>query len=697
MTSRTRRTTRTDGARGRDPLSPRLRRGSLALLLALPSILGCDRTAARPRAPEVQRAVAPAPSSQIDLPPGARARLGTHAFRHVLSKRPHFMPSSQGAGLVVAVSPDDRWIATASYWEKTVRVFARATGRCSWTIPCERRSNHVAFSPAGSLLAITDQRGGVRLFDVRRKRLVRKLQTRSSSSCADPAGCDKRFGYAYMTRFSHDGKLLATASWGKVYLWETASGRLLRTLDAPQDRVEHVAFSPDGSLLAAAQTRGTLRVWHVESGAARFVREKAAKKAVAVVFLGNSQLLLVGAPSPSFWNAATGSRIARSLPPAAKGPFRALAAAYSPATSLLALGGSALAIWDMKSGKLRHRLAGHVRGTCSVAFTADGKTLVSGGYDDMVRLWRAGREVRPAPSHGGAVHALAISPSSELLAASGRDGEIQVWSARSYDLLTTLPSRGDPVDAIAFVTATRIAAGAGKWVHVWDLERGARGALSKPAKPLLRLGPHTYDDVSLLAVSRGGKALASGGPYRVLLWTLPSGKLVRKYAFGLTEGITFARDGKLVALRVDNNESVAWQLPAKGAPRRSWAGSARDGRTSAFSPDGSTLALAGSDLRLLQASSGRLLAKAERAPAGVVSLAVSHDSRRLIAGCKDGTVRLFEVSSGAKNKPRSLRLIRSFKGHRSRVMAVAFFPDGRRAASGSDDHTVLIWKIPPRR
>src|SRR5689334_13818425 len=84
--------------------------------------------------------------------------------------------------------------------------------------------------------------------------------------------------------------------------------------------------------------------------------------------------------------------------------------------------------------KARACLHGHTTIVASVAFTADGTTLASGGCDGMVKLWdvKTGKELATLQGGGGDhVYAVAFSPDSKTLAVGRQTGPVELWDVAS--------------------------------------------------------------------------------------------------------------------------------------------------------------------------------------------------------------------------------------------------------------------------
>jgi WD40 repeat protein len=147
----------------------------------------------------------------------------------------------------------------------------------------------------------------------------------------------------------------------------------------------------------------------------------------------------------------------------------------------------------------------------------------------------------------------------------------------------------------------------------------------------------------------------------------------------------FAPDGGTLALAIDDGTVKLWDLWGERV-RLTLQAHRGPVWSVAFSPGGDTLATASSDatVKLWDVATGKERQALKHANA-VRSIDFARDGQRLVSGSRDGSVRVWDLDSGES------RLLG--KGHDGEVVAVAFSPDGRTAASGSGDRTVRLWDV----
>ncbi|WP_051799272.1 nSTAND1 domain-containing NTPase [Catenuloplanes japonicus] len=319
---------------------------------------------------------------------------------------------------------------------------------------------------------------------------------------------------------------------------------------------------------------------------------------------------------------------------------------------------------------LRRTLTDHTEIVTSVAFSPDGRMLVTAGLDGTRLRDMDTGQTRSIPT--GAVMASVFSPDSRTLAAAGVDGTVQVWDVATGQVRGTLPGSSGHVLSVVFSPDghTLVTSGVDGQVRLRDVATGqTRSTLTGHTGP-----------VSSVAFSPDGRTLATAGDTTARLWDAVTGQ-TRSVLTGHTDSVlsvAFSPDGRTLATAGDDGTVRLWDA-ATGQTRTILSGSAQ---WLAFSPDGRTLAGGSSQAttRLWDTGTGQ---PRLTLPGGMFSAAFSPDGHTLATGGSTGTVRLWEV---AGEQPRT-----TLTGHADRVNGVAFSPDGRTLATAGNDGTVRLW------
>jgi WD40 repeat protein len=553
-----------------------------------------------------------------------------------------------GYGSFVAFSPDGQLVASDSE-DNTLSLWETGTGKLRGRLAGhEDRVTAAAFDPGGTTLVSASADGTALVWDLGRVTPAQPPQEQPGPAdlLGDPLppGALARLGSARLRceggraalAFAPDGQTLALGTAGNegtaIRLIDLATGKELRRIRDYEGWIERLAFSPDGKLLAGS------------AGEAVY-----------------------------FWDPATGARL--------------------------------------------HQFVGHPAGVSSFAFSPDGKVLaVAGGAaqavlgglereteDHAVHLWdvATGRELGLLPGHRTAVVAVAFSPDGRRLVSASADeqwgdadhlhrveGSLCVWDMATGKLTrrravpaarVTLSPDGQTLtfaegkNTVCFwdMAAERV---------LWRLERGEGG----------------------WAFSADGRVVAAAAADDLIhLYEAATGKELRRVRVSLSGGshvAGFSPDGKRL---VTVGGAVRLWDAVTGEEWRPFGGHREPVTCLAFSPDGKTLASGSADqsVRVWEAATGKELGRLTGLPGPLASLAFSADGRGVVIGLPGGAVCLWEPATGTKE-------VQTFREQEGASSPQVLSPDGRLAATvggdggerlGQDTSVVRLWSRATRR
>ena len=270
---------------------------------------------------------------------------------------------------------------------------------------------------------------------------------------------------------SPDGKILAVAADG-LQLWSTATGQRIGSTLPAADAGGPVAFSPDGSLVAAIGTDGKARLWKVatqqETGTAVTVGPGASQGALAFSPDGKTFATVGANGTAALWSVATQRRIGalmtaggRGLPaPSGRGQAGRRGRVQPGRRHARHRGrDGSIRLWDAATQQeIGTPMTAGPEPVYALAFSPDGATLATAGGDGSARLWDAATQQEigtPMTAGPGPVYALAFSPDGATLATAGRRRRAPAsgtWPSRPGCWPPPAPSRTNPSPASSGLT-----------------------------------------------------------------------------------------------------------------------------------------------------------------------------------------------------------------------------------------------------
>lgn len=267
-----------------------------------------------------------------------------------------------------------------------------------------------------------------------------------------------------------------------------------------------------------------------------------------------------------------------------------------------AVDGKSLVVWDTAVGCPVRTLLAHQKTIHSLAFSPDGKQLLSGSADATAILWNpaTGEPVRTFRGHAGPIRSVAFGPDGTRVLTGSEDRTAILWDAHTGEPLQKLTGHTREVLGVAFSPdGTKLATASGdRSAALWDVATGQRTATLRGHR----------EDVACVAFSPdGGRVVTGANDDTAVVWDAASGKRLGLAARHGTDvySVAFTPDGRRL-ITGERQDLIQLSDPAAGTTVRQYIGHMAD----------------------------------------VHSLSVSPDGRVFLSGSKDGTARLWDLATG---------------------------------------------------
>lgn len=397
--------------------------------------------------------------------------------------------------------------------------------------------------------------------------------------------------------YSHNGKLMATASDNKIHIWDCITSNELTILEEHSQQVNSLHFSVESDVLASGASDGVIGLWNLETKECRKLKGHMGS-VTSVHFSPNQQYLVSGGSDGTLrlWDTIVEKEIHIF-----RGHTEEVTSVqFRPDAQVIASGSDdkTIRIWDIKTQDCSNVFKIDTK-VYAVCFSLDRKMLAAVGADKTIRLWDLiNGQLRLFKEHTGTVYSLHFSPDSKILASAGSAGNIFLWDVENGQF-KILVGHSNLIKAVHFTPdGKRLASGGwDQTLRVWIINSNS----------LWFQEGHT-DWVNSVCFNSKKQILASGSHDKTIrLWGVTNGHMLSCLS-GHTDavyGVCFSNDGKKLASASIDKTIRVWDIETgqftvlKG--HNSWVNSVF------FSPDGKTLVSGSGDktIRLWDIETGQ--------------------------------------------------------------------------------------------
>ncbi|OWK34517.1 WD40 repeat domain-containing protein [Fimbriiglobus ruber] len=491
------------------------------------------------------------------------------------------------------------------------------------------------------------------------------------------------------------GKLVVSGSADKtVRGWDRGAGKELWAWTG-KSAVCAVAVRKDGRRVAVGTADGSLTILSVDGSETPKVLASVPAHAAGVAGVayhpdGTRVVTCGGDGIARTWSLPDNgppANLAKFEVPARSGPVTTVAlstVAFSADGRLIATGGADAIprVWDVQTGGEVRGFRGHTDWVTGVAFAPDGRALISVGVDKAARVFEMSRpESSGTAGHSLPVKCVAVSRDGLLLATGSDDKTVKVWDLATGHEVATLTGATAPLNAIGFTGPNELVGGGDDGLLRWWSARPGKEIRTAPC-----------GNVFNLAIAPDGKV--------GVVWARTREKTTGFELYGTTgvaePGVTEkGREASCAVLSADAALGVTggedgvvriWDLGTKDRVGGDWPLFVNRVADLALTPDKKTLIAIDIDGTVKIGD----VAKRAAEPAipavtdGVNGLVVSPTGDKFATISKVGVVKLWDLKG---------KELRSWK-FSSLPAAAAFTPNGKQLVTGNGDGTAFVLDLP---